>query len=124
MNSLNSVHLLGTVSSKDIKLRSDTNKKPVTSFKLKVSRDFRKNVNASEGYDRITVVCWNKLAELAVSSLKEGMLIFVTGSIHTDTRVLDSKYEIKNEDGSVITDFHVPVFEINAEHIYPISSLK
>lgn len=124
MNSMNSIVLLGTVNSGKIKLRYDTNKKPVTSFKLRVKRDFRKDVAASEGFDKVTIVCWNKLAEIVAETLKEGMPVLVTGSVFSDTRTLDSKYEIRNLDGSVIPDFHVPVFEINADHVYRIADLK
>ena len=72
---MNKVILTGRLT-KDVELKYTTNNKPVTQFSLAVYRDKEKT-------DFISIVAYNKTAELISKYCKKGMQVGIIGSLQT-----------------------------------------
>lgn len=75
---LNKVVLMGRLV-QDIELRSTSGGMPVTSFRLAVDRDFKRE--GEESADYFDIVCWNSKAEFAAKYFTKGKLVAITGRL-------------------------------------------
>jgi single-strand DNA-binding protein len=92
--SLNKIILVGNVGS-ELTLRKTTNNTSVTNFSLSTIdrwKDRSGNIQSDKKWHR--TVCWGKIAENTVESVKNGALVLVEGSISYRTYV--NKEGIKN----------------------------
>lgn len=124
---MNTVILSGMVATENICMRHTPEGAGVTSFVLKVPREYgsrdrnlkdgrtEKGDQPVRGSDYITVVCWNALADYAVAKVSAGMRLEVKGSIRTGKRVMKGYTLLK--EGSPVSDFKLPVLEVHAQKI-------
>lgn len=78
---INNVVLVGRLT-RDPELRYTPQNKAVATFTLAVNRNF-KNQNGEREADFINCILWNQPAENLANWAQKGMLIGVTGRIHT-----------------------------------------
>lgn len=119
---MNTVILSGIVATENISMRHTPEGAGVTSFVLKVPREYKSRGEGAKdgdqpirGSDYITVVCWNALADYAVAKVTAGMRLEVKGSIRTGKRVMKGYTLLK--EGSPVSDFKLPVLEVHAQKI-------
>lgn len=114
---MNNVSLSGVINTKDIVLRKTPSGLLVTSFLLKVKREFKKNFESNgNAYDYIKIVCWSGMAELVVGQFKQGATVMVSGSLRTDNRELKN-YDVYDKEGNKKENFQIPIVEVYAQHI-------
>ena len=77
---LNKIMLIGRVGT-DPEMRFTPSGKPVTNFRLAVNRRRRPQEGEAEETDWFTVVCWERLAEIADQYVTKGTQIFVEGRL-------------------------------------------
>jgi single-strand DNA-binding protein len=78
---INRVNLIGRLT-RDPELRTTGNGISVTNFTIAVNRQY-KNQNGEREADFISIVAWQKLAELVCNYMTKGRLVAVEGRIQT-----------------------------------------
>lgn len=81
---LNKVILIGNLGA-DPEMRYTANGSAVTTFRLAVSRSYGQDGERKEETEWLTVVTWNKLAELVSQHLNKGRKAYVEGRLATRT---------------------------------------
>lgn len=77
---LNKITLIGRVGT-DPEMRYTPSGKPVTNFRLAVNRRRRPEGDQPEETDWFTVVCWERLGEIADQYVTKGTQIYVEGRL-------------------------------------------
>jgi single-strand DNA-binding protein len=84
MPALNRVQLIGNLG-RDPEARFTSNGKKYATFTLAVNRNWKSaEGDKHEATDWFLVNAWGKLAEICLSYLKKGRLVFVEGRLQTD----------------------------------------
>ncbi|HEY4720371.1 MAG TPA: single-stranded DNA-binding protein, partial [Anaerolineae bacterium] len=84
MPALNRVQLIGNLG-RDPEARFTSNGKKYATFTLAVNRNWKSAEGEKhEATDWFLVNAWGKLAEVCLSYLKKGRLVFVDGRLQTD----------------------------------------
>lgn len=93
---LNKVHLIGNLG-REPEMRYTANGNAVTNFPLAVSRSYMKGDVRSEETEWVSVVTWNKLAELLGQHLQKGRKVYVEGRLATRSWEQDGQKKYRTE---------------------------
>lgn len=82
MDGLNKVMLIGNLGT-EVEMRYTSSGAAVATFRLAVSRSYSSGEQRKEETEWLTIVSWNKLAELVGQHLTKGRRVFVEGRLET-----------------------------------------
>lgn len=103
--SLNKIILVGNVGS-DLELRKTTNNTNVTNFSVSTIDKWYNKEKEIQSYKKWhRTVCWGKIAEVAVGTIRNGALILIEGSISYKTYI--NKDGVKNNHIAEIKTTHL-----------------